>query len=156
MDSFTLISLNVLLSVVTLIMLFILYTGRGQNSTQVAINKLIDANKLLKEDLLREFKTNRDEHNENARANRTELTAGLDKLTEKLEVKLLAINEDQNKNAKGNREELKASLKDFGELFDKNVKDFNELQKQKFDAMSVKQDELVTSTELKLEKCGKR
>jgi DNA recombination protein RmuC len=152
MDSSILIGLNLLLTVVALVLLFILFSRKGQNSTQEAFDKLIDSNKLLKEDLLREFKTNRDEHSENARANRDELTAGLDKLTEKLEAKLLAINEDQNKNAKENREELKASLKDFGELFDKNVKAFNELQRQKFDSMSIKQDELVKSTELKLEK----
>ena len=43
-------------------------------------------------------------------------------------------------------------MKDFGEIFSKNVRDLNELQKQQFDAMIFKQDELVKSTELKLEK----
>lgn len=73
-------------------------------------------------------------------------------LSEKLDEKLTQISEGLNKNAKDNREEITHSLKYFGEIFSKNVKEFNDLQKQKFDAMAIKQDELVKSTELKLEK----
>jgi hypothetical protein len=57
-----------------------------------------------------------------------------------------------NTNAKENREEQKLSLQTFSEIFSKNVKDFNDLQKQKFEEMAGKQDDLVRSTELKLEK----
>jgi len=97
-------------------------------------------------------KENRTELSAALKENREELSGGLDKLTQKLEEKLTQISEGLNKNAKDNREELTNSLKDFSEIFSKNVKDFNDLQKQKFDAMATKQDELVKSTELKLEK----
>ncbi|MFM1755654.1 MAG: hypothetical protein RL621_558 [Bacteroidota bacterium] len=99
-----------------------------------------------------ELKDNRTELSAALKENREELSGGLDKLTQKLEEKLTQISEGLNKNAKENREELTNSLKDFSEIFSKNVKDFNDLQKQKFDAMATKQDELVKSTELKLEK----
>jgi len=76
----------------------------------------------------------------------------LEKLTEKMELKLNAINEGLNFNSKLNRDELNKSLKEFRDTFQFSVKEFTELQRQKFDAMGVKQDELVKSTELKLEK----
>lgn len=151
MDQTTLILLISLLALnfVTIALLFVLLKRSDGNSH---LEKFIGSNNSLKSDLMAEFKSNREESTTSARANREELAAGLDKLTEKLEAKLLAINADQNKNAKENRAELSNSLKDFAEVFSKNVKDFNELQRQKFDAMTLKQDELVKSTELKLEK----
>ena len=102
--------------------------------------------------LQNELKENRTELSAALKENREELSDGLDKLTQKLEEKLTQISDGLNKNAKDNREELTKSLKSFSDVFSKNVKDFNELQKQKFDAMATKQDELVKSTELKLEK----
>lgn len=99
-----------------------------------------------------ELKANREELAVALKENREELSNGLDKLTSKLEEKLLLISDGLNKNAKENREELTGSLKNFAEVFQTNVKDFNELQKQKFDAMTLKQDELVKATEQKLEK----
>lgn len=102
--------------------------------------------------LQNELKENRTELSAALKENREELSDGLDKLTQKLEEKLTQISDGLNKNAKDNREELTQSLKSFSDVFSKNVKDFNELQKQKFDAMATKQDELVKSTEIKLEK----
>ena len=75
------------------------------------------------------------------RDNRIELSQRMEGLGE-----LLA------KKAKEDREELRQTLKDFQEVFSKNVAAFNELQKEKFQAMTLKQDELVKSTELRLEK----
>ena len=83
---------------------------------------------------------------------RKELAKGLDALTQKLEYKLSQISEGLNKNAKENRQELHQSLKDFGVAFSQNIKNFNDLQTEKFGAMAQKQDELVKSTEKKLEK----
>ena len=56
------------------------------------------------------------------------------------------------KKAKEDRDELRTTLKDFQETFSKNVRNFNELQKQNFESLNQKQDELVKTTELKLEK----
>jgi DNA recombination protein RmuC len=99
-----------------------------------------------------ELQKNRMELTQSLQLNREELSKNLDRLSEKLEERLRYINENQVKSAKDDREELHKSLKYFNESFVQSVKDFNELQKEKFAAMAVKQDELVKSTELKLEK----
>lgn len=89
----------------------------------------------------REFNQNREELTKNFRENRIEFTKSIERLNEAL-----------GKKAKEDREELRNRLKDFQEAFSKNVHAFNELQKQNFASMGLKQDELVKSTELKLEK----
>ncbi len=118
-------------------------------------NKSINPQEFLdtfKTVLQAEMKENRAELSTELRENRKELTSNLELLTSKMEEKLAMIHEGLSKNAKENREELAKTLKDFSDTFSSNVRDFNELQKQKFDAMALKQDELVKSTELKLEK----
>ena len=88
-----------------------------------------------------EFNQNREELAKNFRENRIEFTQSIERLNEAL-----------GKKAKEDREELRNTLKDFQEAFSKNVHAFNELQKQNFASMGLKQDELVKSTEFKLEK----
>ena len=100
----------------------------------------LDQNK-VQEKLQEELTQNREELQRNLREIRLELTQSLDRLVETIA-----------KKAKEDREEQRTTLKDFQEAFSKNVKEFNELQKQKFEAMSLKQDELVKTTELRLEK----
>ncbi|MDB0011634.1 DNA recombination protein RmuC [Crocinitomicaceae bacterium] len=99
-----------------------------------------------------ELKENRIELSAALKENREELSNGISQLTIRLEEKLNLISEGLNKNAKENRDEMSLSLKNFGDVFTHNVKEFNDLQKQKFEAMALKQDELVKSTEQKLEK----
>jgi len=137
--------ITIILTTVCLVLLVVLLLKSGKSDT----TPIIEAMRAL---LHNELKENRTELSAALKENREELSDGLDKLTLKLEEKLTQISEGLNKNAKDNREELTNSLKDFSEIFSKNVKDFNDLQKQKFDAMATKQDELVKSTELKLEK----
>ena len=60
--------------------------------------------------------------------------------------------EESNRIAKENRSELTQSLKSFSDAFSVNVKDFNALQKQKFDELSLKQSDLNKTTEQKLDK----
>ena len=135
----------IIISALCLILLAILvFRKKGSN-----VNPVIEAIQQL---LQRELKDNRSELSVSLKENREELSNGLDKLTQKLEEKLTLISDGLNKSGKENREELTHSLKDFSDTFSQNVKEFNELQKQKFDAMTAKQDELVKSTELKLEK----
>ncbi len=135
----------IILSALGLVLLVVLLLKSGKTDA----TPIIEAMRGL---LQNELKENRTELSAALKENREELSGGLDKLTQKLEEKLTQISEGLNKNARDNREELTNSLKDFSEIFSKNVKDFNDLQKQKFDAMATKQDELVKSTELKLEK----
>lgn len=135
----------IILSAISLIVLVILLIKTGKSD----VTPIIDAVQQL---LQRELKENRTELSASLKENREELSNGLDKLTKKLEDKLTLINEGLNKGAKDNRDGLTRTLNDFSDTFSKNVKEFNDLQKQKFDAMAIKQDELVKSTELKLEK----
>ena len=100
----------------------------------------LDQNK-VQEKLQEGLTQNREELQRNLREIRLELTQSLDRLVETIA-----------KKAKEDREEQRTTLKDFQEAFSKNVKEFNELQKQKFEAMRLKQDELVKTTELRLEK----
>jgi len=49
-------------------------------------------------------------------------------------------------------QDQKGELKTFGELFRQNVQDFNSVQREKFGELNRRQDELMKSTELRLEK----
>lgn len=133
------------ISVLSLVLLVLLFFRKNENN----VSLMIDAVQQL---MQRELKENRIELSASLKDNREELSNGLDKLTLKLEEKLRLISEGLIKSGQQNRTELTNTLKNFSDAFTQNVKEFNDLQKQKFDAMGVKQDELVKSTELKLER----
>ena len=88
-----------------------------------------------------EFQINREELSKNLKENRNELIQSIERLNETL-----------TKKAKDDREELRTTLKDFEATFAKNVETFNTLQKEKFDQMRVKQEEMIKTTELRLER----
>ena len=117
--------------------------------TQQAPSEL---NEVLQNSIRNEFLINREEFSKSLKDNRQELTQGLERLTEKMELKLVSLNETLNTTAKENRGELKINLKEFQDTFSKNVKEFNDLQRQKFDQMNLTQEELVKTTEIRLEK----
>jgi DNA recombination protein RmuC len=106
----------------------------------------------IRNELQQELKSNREELSAALRDNRTELSAGLERMAFRIEDKLGSMNEASVKEARANRGELSKSLIYFQEAFTSNVKDFNDLQKQKFQEMALRQDEMLKSTELKLEK----
>ena len=105
----------------------------------------------IRELLLIQLKENREELSKSLKENREELSIAIERLTVKLEQRLDQINDRFLDQAKENRTELSQSLNLFGRVFTENVKEFNHLQKQQFEQMSVKQDQLVKATELKLE-----
>ena len=111
-----------------------------------------ELNEVLQNSIRNEFLINREEFSKSLKDNRQELTQGLERLTEKMELKLVSLNETLNITAKENRGELKINLKEFQDIFSKNVKEFNDLQRQKFDQMNLTQEELVKTTEIRLEK----
>ena len=120
------------LSFLTLgVLLFLYFKKQGSNGLSVELRELIK----------KELYQNREELSKNLRESRLEITQSMERLNEVLA-----------KKAKEDREELRNNLKDFQEAFSKNVTAFNELQKQNFERLNQKQDELVKSTELKLEK----
>ena len=53
---------------------------------------------------------------------------------------------------RANSKDQNEALKSFGEIFRQNVQDFNNLQREKFSDLHRRQDELLKSTELRLEK----
>lgn len=78
-------------------------------------------------------------------------TAQLEKIEKKVEENLKALNEQAKADNNLMREALITAFKGFQDTFDKNVKSFNDLQREKFALMDTKQNELVKSTETKLE-----
>ena len=111
-----------------------------------------DFNEIISRILKPELKESREELSTGLRGNREELNTSITKFQQSFLESLQRLNEVLNNSAKINREELTKSLKEFQDSFTRNVKDFNDLQKQKFEEMNRKQDELVKSTELRLEK----
>lgn len=78
-------------------------------------------------------------------------TIQLEKIEKQVETKLQALTEQAKTDNNLIREALVRSFKDFQEAFDKNVKSFNDLQREKFGQLETKQNELVQGTEKKLE-----
>jgi len=130
--------------------------------------------------LKQDFKINREENASIAKDNRTELNVSLkdftieqrnkfdelkigqkdltfktveqlDKITDKVAEKLKDLNEQAKADNALMRDALINAFKGFQETFDKNVTSFNDLQKEKFAQMEIKQSELMRNTEAKLE-----
>lgn len=75
----------------------------------------------------------------------------LEKITAKVEEKLLAINQQSQVDSKLMRESVEKVIREFQAAFDKNVASFNDLQREKFGQLEEKQQKLIESTEKKLE-----
>jgi DNA recombination protein RmuC len=130
--------------------------------------------------LKQDFKINRQENASIAKDNRTELNttlkdftleqrnkfdelkleqkdltlktvAQLDKISDKVAEKLKDLNEQAKADNALMRDALINAFKGFQDTFDKNVASFNDLQKEKFAQMEIKQSELMRNTENKLE-----
>lgn len=74
----------------------------------------------------------------------------LNQLVKSFDEKTQNLQELLEKTSRENRIEQTNSLKSFEEKFTVNVKEFNELQKQKFDELSLKQEQIKKDTEDKL------
>jgi DNA recombination protein RmuC len=138
--------LNTVLALISLggVIYLIVMKNDGKNSNVL--------NDKVTESIRGEFSLNREEFSKSLKDNRQELTLGLERLTEKMEHKLVSIIETLKVTEKESRVELKLNLKEFQDSFSKNVKEFNELQRLKFDQMNLRQEELVKMTESRLEK----
>ncbi|MEO7445505.1 MAG: DNA recombination protein RmuC [Ferruginibacter sp.] len=87
-----------------------------------------------------EFSNNRVEIQKTSRDNRQELGESLKTFTEQFST-----------STKDNRKELTESLKSFEEKFTGSIKDFNEFQRNKFNDLLIKQEQLKNDTEIKLD-----
>ena len=85
------------------------------------------------------------------KANREELTKNITDFSGANITQLEKINTHAKEDNKLIREALVTAFKGFQETFDNNIKSFNDLQREKFGLMDTKQNELVKSTETKLE-----
>ncbi len=96
-------------------------------------------------------KTNREELTKNIKEFSDANVLQLDKINNQVQEKLKTLTEQAQKDNKQMREEMEKAIKGFQEAFDKNVKSFNDIQKEKFGLLETKQNELVKSTETKLD-----
>lgn len=160
-------TIAIIISSICLILCILIYIKTGNNNynnvTETIEKTFQTESRNMRTDLQDGFRSNREELNRSIVTFQQSFTDSLQKATniqtqaferliEKVDLKLQQIKESQDAGSRDNRDELKKSLKEFQDAFSQNVKDFNELQKQKFEDMARKQDELVKSTEIKLEK----
>lgn len=87
----------------------------------------------------------------NNKTNRDELTKNIADFSGANIIQLEKINNQAKEDNRLIREALVNAFKGFQETFDNNIKSFNDLQREKFGQMDGKQNELVKSTETKLE-----
>ncbi len=145
------IAIAVLVAAVLVVQLLIL--SRQKNTTE---NPLLDA--ILREQtrfeqiLREEFSRSREEQQRTSRESREEQSLALRNFEKKVEESFTAFREQLRIMGNDTREGLTNSLKSFEERFAQSVKEFNELQRQKFNELVVKQTELNSTTELRLEK----
>lgn len=88
---------------------------------------------------------------ENNKSNREEVSKNIKELIDSNVLQFDKINNQTKEDNKLIRESLTKAFTDFGTTFDKNVESFNNLQREKFSQLEIKQNELVKGTETKLE-----
>lgn len=124
-------------------------TNREENAS------LVKDNRTELKDTLKDFMLVQSTKFDELKIQQTVLTTKtveqLEKITAKVEDKLNYLNHQAKTEVNFMREALVNAFKNFGETFDKNIAGFNELQKQKFEELEKKQNELIKSTEIKLE-----
>ncbi len=92
-----------------------------------------------------------DELKKDQKENNTNTVAQLEKLTAKIEEKLTAVNEQAKTDSHLMRTALDGSFKGFRDSFTQSMESLNNLQKDKFAQMELRQIELVHATGQKLE-----
>ena len=165
---------------VMLIILFSKKANNDSPELQAKIGELQSSLAAIASGLKEDFKINREENAGIAKDNRTELNNSLkdftleqrvkfdelkqeqkeltaktvehlEKITGKVEEKLKALNDQSKQDNTQMRDTLLTAFKGFQETFDKNVQSFNDLQREKFTQLELRQNELVKNTETKLE-----
>ncbi len=170
--------LLIVLVVLAIIIIILLAVWRGRSGEGVAAlpAKVTELQTLLgkiEAGLKEDFRVNREENTKIARDNRTELndtlkdirdelSATLKNITDQhqqilkeinatLEKQLSALLLRQEEATRLNRDALAGAFKGFQEAFDKNVAAFNALQREKFGVLETRQQDLIRSTENRLD-----
>ncbi len=148
-----LLPLIAILLLITILLIFI-FRPKENTESQNLLNKINELNNILTKietNLKEDFRINRQENATLAKDNRSELSSTLKdfsiKNSDQLE-KLLQQSKNDNIQI---REALVSAFRGFQESFEKSVNSFNDLQKEKFAQLEVRQNDLVKNTESKLE-----
>jgi DNA recombination protein RmuC len=123
--------------------LIILFRPNDKNDFQGLVAKVAELQTALSKietTLKEDFRANREENSAISRDNRFELNNTLREIKTEL---LTSLNNLTEQNQHG--------FKGFEANFDRNVNSFNELQKEKFGILENRQNDLINSTEAKLE-----
>lgn len=146
--------ISLILLIACALLLLAIFFKKADNNTadlQSKIHELEKGLQKIEAALKDDFRVNRDESAKMARENRAELTDSLSRTgkeqSEKLEALIVKI-EDKNREL---RADIEKAFKVFAEGFDRNVKSFNDLQREKFSQLDERQAKLIESTENKLE-----
>ena len=123
----------------------------GQAGNEGKIADLERSLSRIEQSLKEDFRINREESSRLAKENRTELTDALLKTGKDQAVKLEALITKMEEKNKEMRDLIEKAFRYIAENFDKNVKSFNDLQREKFGQLEEKQNKLVEQTEKKLE-----
>ena len=87
----------------------------------------------------------------NNKLNREELTKSITDFSAANILQLEKINTQAKEDSRLMREALVTAFKGFQDTFESNIKSFNDLQREKFGQMDTRQNDLIKSTETKLE-----
>lgn len=160
--------LALVLVMLTVLMVLILRIGNGKDNNQLQFDQLNNQLNRLDGSIRDEFARNRDENLRHAKDTREETISALKTFSEiisktitdigKLQkdqleafaIQLKNFQEQQATSDRANRDEQKNSLKSFEDKFTLNVRDFNELQRQKLDQMMLQLDKIRETVELRL------
>lgn len=115
-----------------------------ENSIEKRLTALIE-----KTDL--NLKTNKDELARNLKDFSDANVLQFEKINNQVQEKLKTLAEQAQKASNNSSEILEKAIKGFQETFNKDLKSFSELQKEKFGQLEFRQNELVKSTETKLD-----
>lgn len=125
---------------------------------EILTSRMAEINKVNREEQavnLSAFATEQGKKSEALKAELKELTSRtvdlLEKITSKVEEKLKLLADQSLSDHNLMREVLERTIKGFSESLDKNIKDFSDLQREKFGHLEIRQNDLVKSTEARLE-----
>lgn len=161
-----------LIAIVIIVILLILiavklFTGGNQSQnvsavTPEQIRELQQVISKIETNIKEDFHISRQELSTNTAANREELTKAITEFRKETLEAIKSLTTQNSLSLKNVQETLAttmstmadkndAGLRGFQESFDRNVKSFNELQREKFSQLESKQADLVKGTETKLE-----
>ncbi len=144
----------IILLLANLVAIFIFRNKSASGNSPELLNKIDAVEKNLQKietNLKEDFRINREENANIAKENRLELNNTLKEQKAELSNSLKEINEKSQKDSQAMRESIVIAMKGVEENFDRNVRSFNEIQKEKFTQLEEKQNKLVEGTEKKLE-----